>query len=72
MRKKQHFLLREVARHLGIKPYRVSYALAMGLVAEPRLRIANKRVFAPEDVERLAQHFGVELSPKTGGKGRDG
>ena len=62
--KKQHFLLRDVARRLGVKPYQVSYALSVGLVREPELRIANKRVFLPEDIDRLAAHFGVTLAGK--------
>jgi DNA-binding transcriptional MerR regulator len=65
---KKHFLLRDVARLLKVKSYQIAYALSVGLVAEPELRIANKRVFQPEDIERLAEHFGVELGTKTGGK----
>ena len=57
---KRHFLLRDVARMLKVKPYQVSYALSVGLVPEPELRISNKRVFMPEDVERLSKHFGVD------------
>jgi hypothetical protein len=62
--KKQHFLLRDVARLLKVKPYQVAYALSVGLVKEPELRIANKRVFLPEDVDRLAAHFRVALLGK--------
>ena len=32
---KQHFLLRDVAKRLHVKPYRVAYALSVGLVEEP-------------------------------------
>jgi hypothetical protein len=69
--KKQHFLLRDVAKRLGVKHYRIVYALAAGLVEEPKLRIANKRVFLPEDVERLAAHFGVTLSAKAASRRKD-
>ena len=64
--KKQHFLLRDVARLLKLKPYQVSYALSVGLVAEPALRISNKRIFQAEDINRLAGHFGIDLGKKKG------
>ena len=41
-----------------MKPYQVVYALTVGLVKEPELRIANKRIFEQEDIDRLAKHFG--------------
>jgi DNA-binding transcriptional MerR regulator len=56
---RKHYLLKDVARKLGIKPYRITYALSTRLVGEPSLRIGNKRVFSPEDVDRLAAHFGA-------------
>ena len=66
----KHYLLRDVARILKVKPYQVSYALSVGLVEEPKLRISNKRVFVEEDVQRLAKHFGVDLA-KGGRKSHD-
>jgi DNA-binding transcriptional MerR regulator len=69
---KKHFLLKDVARRLGVKPYRVVYALTTGLVPEPSLRISNKRIFDVEDIERLAKHFGVDLKGKVGGKEKHG
>jgi len=53
--------LSEAARLLGVKPYRIGYAISTGLVAEPILRVANKRIFQAVDVQRLARHFGVNL-----------
>ena len=54
-----HYLLSDVARILRLKPHRLNYALATRHVPEPALRVANKRVFLAEDVERLARHFQV-------------
>jgi len=54
--------LRQVARLLNVKPYRIDRALAVGAVPEPALRISNRRVFEQEDIRRLADHFGVKLS----------
>ena len=56
---KQHYLLGEVSRALGRKPYHVTHVLTTGKVPEPALRIGNKRLFAVEDVERLARQFRV-------------
>src|SRR5690349_16895573 len=55
----QYLLLNDVARTLGLKAHQIAYALATGQVAEPALRVANKRVFGEEDVRRLAAHFRV-------------
>jgi DNA-binding transcriptional MerR regulator len=67
-----YYLLKDVAKVLGVKPYRVGYALATGLVPEPETRIANKRIFDDEDIRRLAAHFGVELRSKGGSGAVDG
>ncbi len=61
---KKHFLLRDVARILKVKPYQIAYALSVNLVPEPELRISNKRIFQQEDIDRLAAHFKVELKKK--------
>jgi hypothetical protein len=55
----QHYLLSDVARILKLKPHQIVYTLTTRQVPEPLLRVANKRVFSTEDVERLALHFGV-------------
>jgi len=66
--KTRHYTLRDVARVLKVKPYQVTYALTVGHVPEPGTRINNKRIFAPEDIDRLATHFGVEMRSKPGTK----
>ena len=68
---KEHFLLREVAKRLGVKPYQIAYALSVGLVEEPELRISNKRIFREKDIERLARHFKVELVGEPGRRAND-
>jgi DNA-binding transcriptional MerR regulator len=64
--KKKHWLLGEVARLLGVKCYRINYAISSGLVEEPALRISNKRIFQPLDVQRLANHFKVKQGENDG------
>jgi hypothetical protein len=68
---KRHFLLKDVARVLKVKPYQIAYALSVGLVPEPALRISNKRIFAAEDVARLAEPFKVDLPTKPARKTHD-
>ena len=63
--KTRHYTLRDVARLLKVKPYQVTYALSVGHVPEPAVRINNKRIFAPDDIDRLAAHFGVEPGSKS-------
>ena len=56
---KEHYLLGEVSRVLGRKPHQIVHLLTSGKIPEPQVRIANKRLFVLEDVERLARHFRV-------------
>ena len=53
--------LRDVAALLNVKPYRVEYLLANGIVPEPEQRIAGRRVFTPEIVRLLAARLKVTL-----------
>jgi hypothetical protein len=62
MSTRQHTMsLKDVSHLLNVKPYRVEYLLANDIVPEPELRISGRRVFTPDDVRRLAEHFGVTL-----------
>jgi hypothetical protein len=49
----------DVARLLGIKCHQIAYAITNGYVPEPG-RFCGKRSFGPDDVMRLAKHFGIE------------
>ena len=49
--------LGEAARHLGVKPYKITYAIVTGLVPEPTTRIGGNRVFESKDLERLSRYF---------------
>ena len=64
---KTHYLLGEAARLLKIKPYRIAYGISVGLIPDAKMRISNKRVFTWDEIEHLAQHFGVELKKKPAG-----
>jgi DNA-binding transcriptional MerR regulator len=53
--------LQDCARMLNVQSYKIQYAYAHRRVPEPQLRIAGRRLFTPDDVRRLAKHFGVNL-----------
>ena len=55
----KHFLLGEVGKIVARKPHQIVHLLTTGKIPEPEQRIANKRLFLAEDVERLARHFRV-------------
>jgi hypothetical protein len=51
--------LKQVADRLKLQHYRIHYALATRRIPEPALRVSNRRVFQPADVERIKQHFNL-------------
>jgi hypothetical protein len=53
------YTLGEVARILNRKPAQVVYPLVTRKVQEPEVRVAGKRLFRTEDVERLGRYFRV-------------
>jgi hypothetical protein len=64
----ENYLLKDVAKHLGVRPYRIAYAISVSHVPEPETRIANNRIFDTDDIRRLAVHFGVEPGGKAGSR----
>jgi DNA-binding transcriptional MerR regulator len=54
--------LKDVCKLLGVQPYRVQHAYAVGAVQEPQTRVSGRRVFGPADVRRLAAHFKVKIA----------
>lgn len=53
------YLLSEVAKRLGIKPYRITYALSTGRLKEPK-RVAGRRLFNDKDLKAIATLFEIE------------
>jgi hypothetical protein len=56
--------LREVADLLGQRYYQIVYAIKSGQVPDVRLRVGNRRLFQQDEIQRLAQHFKVDLTKK--------
>ena len=51
----QHYILHEVARAVGRKPYQLAYMISNGELDEPKLRIGNRRIFSHEEVVRIRE-----------------
>lgn len=54
---KTHFLLAEVAKQVGCRPYQIAYRIITGVFPEPEVRINNKRIFTPDDVAVIRDYF---------------
>ncbi len=63
---KQLFSTGEVARILGIPQHRIVYAITANKVTEAKFHFLGKRCFDPNDLHRLAKHFGVTSSKEAG------
>jgi hypothetical protein len=45
------------AKVLGVRPHQVAFAIVSFCVPEPAMRVANRRVFQQEDIDRLEEYF---------------
>lgn len=61
---KEHLLLNEVAKELGIKPYQIAYRLTCGEIPEPESRFNNHRVFTRKDVDQIRKYFAGKQAMK--------
>jgi DNA-binding transcriptional MerR regulator len=53
------YLLSDVARLMRKRPHQITYAITSGLLPEPKVRMGGRRVFQEDDIERIAQYFGL-------------
>jgi DNA-binding transcriptional MerR regulator len=54
----QLFLISEVSRQLNVPQHRIAYLFMTRKLAEPQLRLGNRRVFTLEDVRKVAKALG--------------
>ena len=59
------FSLREVAKRLGVMPYRIAYLHTTGKLPEPE-RFLGKRAYNEADIQVIATHFGIETGDEPG------
>ena len=60
----EHFLLGEVARLIGRKPFQIIYMLTNGFIEEPKLRIGGRRIFSREDIEGIRKIMDEKFGAK--------
>jgi DNA-binding transcriptional MerR regulator len=54
----QLYLISDVAKRLNVPPHRVAYLFLTRKLAEPKLRLGNRRVFTVGDAKRVAKALG--------------
>lgn len=60
----EHFLLGEVARLIGRKPFQIIYMLTNGFIEEPKLRIGGRRIFSRDDIESIRKIMDEKFGAK--------
>ena len=55
---------RDLARRLNIPAHRIEYALAARKIKEPKLRVAGRRLFDAEDIQRTTEYFNRKRKEK--------
>lgn len=63
---KKHYSTIDLAKLIGVAEHRINYAHRCGKLAEPDLKVANKRIYTEADAKRVAAYFGVDLEKANG------
>jgi DNA-binding transcriptional MerR regulator len=63
---RQLYLISDVSRMLGVPAHRIAYLFTTRKLAEPPLRLGNRRVFSLPDVRRVARALGRPLDRQGG------
>lgn len=61
---KNHYLLNEAAKAVGVPGYRIAYAITQGHIADVKERINNHRLFTQEDIQRIKTFFAGRIKGK--------
>ncbi len=51
------YLLNEAAKLIGVRGYRISYAIQQGFLPEPTQRLTHQRIFTDEDIILMRDYF---------------
>ncbi len=69
----QLFSIRDCGKLVGIAAHKIAYAHSQERLAEPRFRVAGKRIYTAADVQRVAKYFADrDERRKKGEKDSDG
>jgi DNA-binding transcriptional MerR regulator len=53
----QLFSIRDCGKVVGVAAHKIAYAHTQERLPEPQYRIAGKRIYTAEDVQRVAAYF---------------
>ncbi len=53
----QLFSIRDCGKAVGIAPHQIAYAHSQERLPEPQYRVAGKRIYTANDVQRVAAYF---------------
>jgi len=56
------FSIAEVSRLSSVAPHRIHYAIRQGFI-KPPVELNGRRCFTPCDLERIREHFGMQMLP---------
>ena len=62
----QLYLISDVSRMLAVPAHRIAYLFMTRKLAEPQLRLGNRRVFNIADVQRVAKALGRPVGETEG------
>ncbi len=62
-----YFSIATVSRLLGVAQHRLNYAHRANKIPEPQ-QFAGRRMYTKADIERLSQHFAVQMPQLPGGE----
>jgi len=68
---KNTYLIGDLAKRLGVRPYRIAYLYTTRRLPEP-LRIGNRRLFREADARLVAKALGLSWNPDQSGKEKHG
>ena len=60
----QLFSIRDCGKAVGVAAHRISYAHSQERLAEPRFRVAGKRIYTANDVAMVAAYFAEKIRKK--------
>lgn len=51
----------EVANWLQIEEHKLNYAMRIGRLPQPKLRMAGRKLFTAREIKKVAEFFGVQV-----------
>lgn len=68
---KELYSLNDVSELLGVPSYRIVYLLSTRQVAEPKLRIGNRRLFTLPEIAAIGEKLKIDLGLQLAAGGKE-